>query len=225
MPPPHVGKSPAHIVSKNIKAGKTSDSIEYRLTGAIHQAEMPLDAGSYSTTVPVAEGYGSWAEAAGRYPQDAARLLWSRDAWLADVPALCGRAGCSGGMIGPIEKVSPPGETGWRGSAYGVESGAAQCIQPKEVSPSGGGRPFRFPILNNIPSSPQVVSFFCHVKKRSLLNASIPPKSLWLKGFRPIGAFIFYHKKANEHIVLYFINGPVPASRFLRSFREKNRKR
>ena len=73
-----VGKSPARIVSKNIKAGKTSDSIEYRLTGAIHQAEMPLDAGSYSTTVPVAEGYGSWAEAAGRYPQDAARLLWSR---------------------------------------------------------------------------------------------------------------------------------------------------
>lgn len=131
MPPPHVGKSPAHIVSKNIKAGKTSDSIEYRLTGAIHQAEMPLDAGSYSTTVPVAEGYGSWAEAAGRYPQDAARLLWSRDAWLADVPALRGRAGCSGGMIGPIEKVSPPGETGWRVSAYGVASGAAQCIQPK----------------------------------------------------------------------------------------------
>ena len=133
-----VGKSPARIVSKNIKAGKTSDSIEYRLTGAIHQAEMPLDAGSYSTTVPVAEGYGSWAEAAGRYPQDAARLLWSRDAWLADVPALRGRAGCSGGMIGPIEKVSPPGETGWRVSAYGVASGAAQCIQPKEVSPSGG---------------------------------------------------------------------------------------
>ena len=122
MPPPHVGKSPARIVSKNIKAGKTSDSIEYRLTGAIHQAEMPLDAGSYSTTVPVAEGCGSW----------------SRDAWLADVPALRGRAGCSGGMIGPIEKVSPPGETGWRVSAYGVESGAAQCIQPKEVSPSGG---------------------------------------------------------------------------------------
>lgn len=96
MPPPHVGKSPARIVSKNIKAGKTSDSIEYRLTGAIHQAEMPLDAGSYSTTVPVAEGYGSWAEAAGRYPQDAARLLWSRDAWLADVPALRGRPGALG---------------------------------------------------------------------------------------------------------------------------------
>lgn len=141
MPPPHVGKSPARIVSKNIKAGKTSDSIEYRLTGAIHQAEMPLDAGSYSTTVPVAEGYGSWAEAAGRYPQDAARLLWSRDAWLADVPALRGRAGCSGGMIGPIEKVSPPGETGWRVSAYGVASGAAQCIQPERGVPFGGGGP------------------------------------------------------------------------------------
>ena len=158
MPPPHVGKSPARIVSKNIKAGKTSDSIEYRLTGAIHQAEMPLDAGSYSTTVPVAEGYGSWAEAAGRYPQDAARLLWSRDAWLADVPALRGRAGCSGGMIGPIEKVSPLGG-------------------------GGAGRPFRFPILNNIPSSPQVVSFFCHVKKRSLLNDSIPLKTFVAQGF------------------------------------------
>ena len=145
MPPPHVGKSPARIVSKNIKAGKTSDSIEYRLTGAIHQAEMPLDAGSYSTTVPVAEGYGSWAEAAGRYPQDAARLLWSRDAWLADVPALRGRAGCSGGMIGPIEKVSPPGETGWRVSAYGVESGAAQCIQPKGCPLRRGGPPFPLP--------------------------------------------------------------------------------
>jgi len=139
MPPPHVGKSPARIVSKNIKAGKTSDSIEYRLTGAIHQAEMPLDAGSYSTTVPVAEGYGSWPEAAGLCPQDTACLLWLRDAWPADVPALRGRAGYSRGMIGPVEKFSPPGETEWRVSAYGVEPGSAQCIQPKGVSPSGGG--------------------------------------------------------------------------------------
>lgn len=204
MPPPHVGKSPARIVSKNIKAGKTSDSIEYRLTGAIHQAEMPLDAGSYSTTVPVAEGYGSWAEAAGRYPQDAARLLWSRDAWLADVPALRGRAGCSGGMSGPIEKVSPPGETGWRVSAYGVASGAAQCIQPKEVSPSGGaGRPFRFPILNNIPSSPQVVSFFCHVKKRSLLNASIPLKIFVAQGFSANRSVHFFIIKKLMNIKYY----------------------
>ena len=188
---------------------------------------MPLDAGSYSTTVPVAEGYGSWPEAAGLCPQDTAYLLWLRDAWPADVPALRGRAGYSRGMIGPVEKFSPPGETEWRVSAYGVEPGSAQCIQPKGVSPSGwAGRPFRFPILNNIPSSPQVVSFFCHVKKRSLLNASIPLKIFVSQGFSANRSVPFsYHKKANEHIVLYFINGPVPASRFLRSFREKNRKR
>ena len=87
---------------------------------------MPLDAGSYSTTGPVAEGYGSWPEAAGLCPQDTAYLLWLRDAWPADVPALRGRARYSRGMIGPVEKFSPPGETEWRVSAYGVEPGSAQ---------------------------------------------------------------------------------------------------
>lgn len=59
--------------------------------------------GSYSTTVPVAEGYGSWPEAAGLCPQDTAYLLWLRDAWPADVPALRGRAGYSRGMIGRLK--------------------------------------------------------------------------------------------------------------------------
>ena len=175
---------------------------------------MPLDAGSYSTTVPVAEGYGSWPEAAGLCPQDTACLLWLRDAWPADVPALRGRAGYSRGMIGPVEKFSPPGETEWRVSAYGV------------VPFGRRGRPFRSPIQNTVLSSPQVVSFFCHVKKRSLLNASIPLKIFVSQGFSANRSVPFpYHKKANEHIVLYFINGPVQASGFLRSLREKKRKR
>lgn len=152
--------------------------------------------------------------------------LWVRDAWLADVPALRGRAGYSWDMSARWERFlrrtkqgSGVPRMGWLGIC--TMHPAGKCV------PFGRrGRPFRSPIQNTVLSSPQVVSFFCHVKKRSLLNASIPSKIFVAQGFSSNrSVHFFYHKKANEHIVLYFINGPVPASRFLRSFREKNRKR
>ena len=57
MPPACRKGSAAHSIKED-KVGKTSDTPEYRTTGGIHQAEMPFDVGSYSTTDSVPAGWG-----------------------------------------------------------------------------------------------------------------------------------------------------------------------